>query len=324
MTKKVFRALVPALVWAFIAAAANAQNYPAKPVLIIVPNSPGSAVDLVVRLLANTLNEQKTSFIVENRMGANGMIGTAAVAKATPDGYTLLYSTPTHYINQYLYKKDMSYDPVKDFTPVVRISNTPIILVVPQSVPVNSLAELIAYVRARPGKLNYSSIGRGSGATHLPAALLSSMAKLDIVHVPYKDGTQATVDVISGQIFMTFIAVSRALPLIKEGNLKGIAVAGIKRSPSLPNIPTIAEAGLSGYEAGAWTGMFAPARMPQELVGRLETLFLKVGTAPEFTQKLVAAGLESEALGSKAFADRLQAEMPLLVKSVEAAGIKDE
>ena len=324
MTKKVFRALVPALVWVFTAAAANAQNYPVKPVLIIVPNSPGSAVDLVVRLLANTLNEQKTSFIVENRMGANGMIGTAAVAKATPDGYTLLYSTPTHYINQYLYKKDMSYDPVKDFTPVVRISNTPIILVVPQSVPVNNLAELIAYVRARPGKLNYSSIGRGSGATHLPAALLSSMAKLDIVHVPYKDGTQATVDVISGQIFMTFIAVSRALPLIKEGNLKGIAVAGIKRSPSLPNIPTIAEAGLSGYEAGAWTGMFAPARMPQELVGRLETLFLKVGTAPEFTRKLVAAGLESEALGSKAFADRLQAEMPLLLKSVEAAGIKDE
>lgn len=303
---------------------AKAQNYPSRPVLVIAPFSPGSGVDIVVRLLANNLNEQfKTSFVVENRLGAAGMIGTTAVSRAAPDGYTLLYSSPSHYINQSLYRNNMTYDPVKDFRLVARICNTPLILVVPQAAPVDTLMELIAYIRARPGKLDYSSAGRG-GVTHLPAALLSSMANLDITHVPYKDGSQAVVDVMRGQILMTFIAVSTALPRIRAGSLKAIAVAGATRSPSLPNVPTIAEGGLPGYQFTSWNGMFAPTRTPQEVVTRLEAMLLKVATAPEFTQKLLAAGLEPEPLGTQAFMDRLQTEIPLWAKAIEAAGITAE
>jgi len=302
---------------------ASAQAYPSKPILIIVPFAPGVAVDLVARLVGINLAEQlKTSVTVENRLGATGMIGTAAVAKAAPDGYTLLFTSPAHFINQHL-NKNMSYDPVKDFTPVARISNVPLVLIVPKSSPVNTLQELITHVRANPGKFSYSSSGSGS-TTHLPSALLVSMTNLPIVHVPYKAASQAFTDVIRGEIFMTFTAVSTSLPQIRAGALKSIAVTGATRSPTLPNVPTIAESGLPGYELTSWNGMFAPARTPPEVISRLETTIQKIVSTPEFGNRLLAAGLDLEFLGSKVFSDRLVTEIPYWAKVVQISGAKAE
>lgn len=312
-----------AAVWTVAPTVAMGQDYPSKPILLVVPFSPGTAVDFVARLISTSLGEQfKISVVVENRMGASSQIGAAAVAKAAPDGHTLLFTSPAHYINQNLYK-NMMYDPVKDFRPVVRMSNTLLMLVVPQSSPVSTQAQLIAYVRARPGQLNYSSAGSGS-TTQLPAALFNSMANLEVTHIPYKSGAQALTDVISGQVFMTFTAVTTALPHIKGGTLKGIGVTGATRSHSLPNVPTIAEGGLPGYEFISWNGMLAPAGTPNEVIAKLETTLLKIAATPEFTQKLLGGGLEPEPLGAKAFADRLQTEIPLWAKVVKMSGAKVE
>ena len=310
--------------WMLASTPAKAQTYPSRPILVICPFTPGSAVDLVVRLIGPGMAEQlKTSIVVENRLGAAGMIGTTAVAKAPADGYTLLYSSPSHYINQSLYKSSMTYDPVKDFRPVARISNTPLIMVMAQSAPVNTLAELIAYVRAHPGKLNFSSAGSG-GVTHLPAALLASMASLEIVHIPYKNGGEALTDTLRGEVLFTFVAVSTALPHIKKGTLKGIGVAGASRSLTLPDVPTIAESGLPGYQFSAWNGMFVRTGTPQDITTKLESALLRAAAAPEVTQKLLNAGLEAEPLNTRAFTERIQLDMPLWAKAVEAGNIKPE
>jgi tripartite-type tricarboxylate transporter receptor subunit TctC len=260
--------------------------------------------------------------VVENKPGAGTNIANEYVAKAAPDGYTLLFTSPAHYINQNLYK-NLTYDPVKDFIPVMRVSNTLLVLVVAQSAPVNSQAELIAYVRARPGQLSYSSAGSGS-TTQLPAALFNSMANLDVIHIPYKSGAQALTDVIGGQVFMTFTAPATALPHLKAGTLKGIGVTGAARSQSMPNVPTIAEGGLPGYEFISWNGMLAPAGTPKEVTAKLEATLLKVAATPEFRQRLLSAGLEPEPLGAKAFSDRLQVEIPLWARVVKLSGAKVE
>jgi len=306
-----------------LAGAACGQDYPSKPILIIAPFSPGTAVDFVGRLIARSLGEQfKVSVVIENRLGASGQIGTAAVAKAPADGYTLLFTSPAHYINQFLYK-NLSYDPIKDFRPVMRISNAMLVLVVPRASPVNNQAELIAYVRARPGKLSYSSAGSGS-TTQLPAALFNSMANLDVTHIPYKSGAQALTDTISGEVFMTITAVTTALPHIKAGTLKGIGVTGASRSHSLPDVPTIAEGGLAGFDFVSWNGLLAPAGIPNDVVARLEAALLKAVAAPEFRERLLGAGLELEPMGSKAFTDRLQTETPLWERVVKISGAKAE
>lgn len=218
------------------------------------------------------------------------------IAKAPADGYTLLFTSPAHYINQFLYK-NLSYDPHKDFRPVMRISNAMLVLVVPKASPVNSQAELIAYVRARPGKLSYSSAGSGS-TTQLPAALFNSMANLDVTHIPYKSGAQALTDTISGEVFMTITAVTTALPHIKAGTLKGIGVTGAARSHSLPEVPTIAEGGLAGFDFVSWNGLLAPAGTPNDVVAKLEAALLKAVAAPEFRERLLSAGLELEPMDS--------------------------
>lgn len=300
-----------------------AQAYPSKPIQIIVPFAPGTAVDLVARLVGINLAEQlKTSVTVENRLGATGMIGTTAVARAAPDGYTLLFTSPAHFINQHL-NRNMSYDPVKDFMPVARISDVPLILVVPKSSPVNTLQELITHVRANPGKYSYSTSGSGS-TTHLPAALLVSMTNLPIVHVPYKAASQAFTDVIAGRIFMTFTAVSTSLAQIRAGALKSIAVTGATRSHTLPNVPTIAESGLPGYELTSWNGMFAPARTPPEVITRLDSTIQKITMTPEFGSRLLAAGLDLNHMGAKTFSDKLVTEIPYWAKVVQISGAKVE
>ncbi len=321
--KHISAVLSAAAIWALSAAVVQAQDYPSKPILIIAPFSPGTAVDFVARLIARDLSEQfKSPVVIENRLGASGQIGSAAVAKAAADGYTLLFTSPAHYINQNLYK-NLTYDPVKDFRPVMRMSNTLLVLVVAQSAPVNTQAELINYARSRPGKLSYSSAGYGS-TTQLPAALFNSMANIDILHVPYKSGAQALTDVISGQVFMTMTAVVTALPFIKAGTLKAIGVTGAARSHNLPNVPTIAEAGLPGFEFISWNGMLAPAATPDAIVATLEAALLKAAAKPDFRQRLLGGGVEPDPLGAKAFADRVKVELPLWERVVKLSGAKAE
>lgn len=323
MNRKNLVATLAAIAGLLAPAGASAQDYPSKPILIIAPFSPGTAVDFVARLAARSLAEQfKTSVAVENRMGASSQIGAAAVAKATPDGHTLLFTSPAHYINRSLYK-NLPYDPVKDFKPVMRVSNAMLVLVVPKAAPVGTQAELIAYIRARPGKLSYSSAGSGS-TTQLPAALFNSMANLDVTHIPYKSGAQALTDTISGEVFMTMTAITTAQPHIKAGTLKAIGVSGMARSHSLPEVPTIAEGGLPGYEFVSWNGLLAPAGTPNEVVARLEAALTRAVASAEFRERLLGAGLEPEPLGARAFADRLLVEIPMWERLVKISGAKAE
>lgn len=321
--RKLFIGAALSLVGLLTPAGASAQEFPSKPILIIAPFSPGTAVDFVARVAARSLGEQlKASVAVENRMGASGQIGAAAVAKAIPDGHTLLFTSPAHYINQSLYR-NLPYDPVKDFKPVMRISNAMLVLVVAKAAPVGTQAELIAYLRARPGKLSYSSAGSGS-ATQLPAALFNSMANVDVTHIPYKSGAQALTDTISGEVFMTMTAIITAQPHIKAGTLKAIGVSGMARSHSLPDVPTIAEGGLRGYEFVSWNGLLAPAGTPNEVVARLEAALTRAVASAEFRERLLGAGLEPEPLGAKAFADRLLVEIPMWERVVKLSGAKAE
>ena len=302
---------------------AQAQDYPAKPILIIAPFAPGTAVDFVARLAARSMAEQfKVAVTVDNRLGASGQIGTAAVAKAAPDGYTLLFTSPAHYINRSLYK-NLPYDPLKDFKPVMRMSNAMLVLVVAKSAPVNRQSELVDYLRARPGRLSYSSAGSGS-TTQLPAALFNSMANVEVTHIPYKSGAQALTDVIGGEVFMTFTAITTALPHIKSGALKAIGVTGSARSGSMPEVPTIAESGLPGYEFTSWNALMAPAATPADIIARLEAALTRTAASAEFRDRLPGAGLELELLGVKAFAERLQAEMPVWEKLVKISGAKPD
>jgi tripartite-type tricarboxylate transporter receptor subunit TctC len=274
-----------------ISIGAVGQNYPVRPVQLIVPFSPGTAVDAVARLLSVRLGESlKVPFVVDNRMGAAGQIGTQVVAKAAPDGYTLLFTSPAHYINASLYRQ-LPYDPVKDFLPIMRVSNAQAVLVVGKSAPVNSMEQLVDYIRARPGQVNFSSAGVGS-TTHLPAALFSSMTGLDIVHVPYKSGAQAVTDVMNGEVFMTFTAVATALPFVKAGTLKAIGVTGASRSASLPDVPTIAEGGIAGYDFISWNALYAPAGTPEPIIAKLEQALLEIVRSPEFAKQMLANGVE--------------------------------
>lgn len=313
--------LLVAGVFASQANLALSQTYPSKPVLVIAPFSPGTAVDLVGRVVADGLSKDlQTPVVLENRLGASGQIGTAAVAKAPADGYTLLFTSAAHYINKSLYSR-LSYDPDKDFKPIGRMSSTALVLVVPKSSPVNSVQELIAYARARPGQLNYSSAGSGS-TTQLPAALFNSMAGIQVTHVPYKSGGQALTDVIGGQVFMTFTAVASALPHVKAGTLKALAVTGPHRTFSMPDVPTIAQSGLTGYEFLSWNAMFAPAGTPDAVVARIEASLKKIAESPDFQQRMRDAGLELDSSFGPAFAASLQKEAPMLAKLVELSGAK--
>ena len=323
MARKFFVSLSVTLACLAQAGPALAQEYPARPILLISPFAPGTAVDFVARLAAKSLAEQfRVGVTVENRLGASGQIATAAVAKAAPDGYTLLFTSPAHYINRSLYK-NLPYDPVKDFKPVIRMSNAMLVLVVSKTAPLTSQADLLAYVRARPGKLSYSSAGSGS-TTQLPAALFNSMANLDVTHIPYKSGAQALTDVISGEVFMTFTAITTALPHIKSGALKAIGVTGLARSASMPEVPTIAEAGLPGYEFTSWNALMAPAATPADILSKLETALTRIAASAEFRDRLPGAGLELEVFGMKAFAERLQTEIPAWEKLVKISGARPD
>jgi tripartite-type tricarboxylate transporter receptor subunit TctC len=303
-----------------VAAPAQAQSYPDKPIKLVVPFAPAGATDVLARIVGQKLSElEKQPVIVDNRAGAGGNIGSDAVAKAAPDGYTLLMgAVGTHAINVSLYKK-MPYDPVKDFVPVVLVATVPNVLVVPASLPVNSVKELIAYGKANPGKLNFGSSGNGT-SIHLSGELFKSMTGVDMQHVPYKGSGPATVDLLSGQVQMMFDNLPSAMPNIKSGKLKALAVTSAKRSPSLPDVPTIAEAGVPGYEAPSWFGILVPKGTPPEIVAKLNTDINKILAMPDTKKKFLEQGAEPAGGTPEQFAALINSEIPKWAKVVKASG----
>ena len=301
--------------------AALAQTYPTRPVRIVVPQSAGGSTDLVARPLAQLLSGALgQNVIVENRPGAGSTLGTDVVAKSSPDGYTVLAVAASFAISPSLYKQ-LPYDPVRDFSPITQVSAFPNIMVVPRSLPVTSIAELIAYARARPGQLNYASSGMGTG-THLSMELFKTLAGLDIVHVPYKGGAPAVNALLAGQVQVNLATISTALPFVKSGELRALAVTTAQRWPAVPDLPTLAEGGLPGYEYSSWVGLLAPAKTPPAIVQRLSTETAKAARAPEMKRILAHEGAEPVGNSPAEFAAIIQREIVTWRKVVEQAGIK--
>ncbi len=266
---------------------AAAQSYPTRPIKLMVPFPPAGSTDISARAVAGKLGERLGQpVVIENRPGAGGNIGTDVVAKAAPDGYTLVVGTVgTHAINASLYSK-MPYDHVKDFAPVILLSSTPNVLVVNPSLPVNSVRDVINLAKSRPGELTFASSGSGT-SIHLSGELFRSMAGLQMTHIPYKGSGPMQIDLMSGQVNMSFDNLSAAMTQIKAGRLKALAVTGAARSPMLPDLPTVAEAGLPGYEATSWNGVFAPAGTPKEIIDKLNRELNAILQSPD-TRKFFA------------------------------------
>jgi len=268
------------------------QPYPAKPIKLVAPSTPGDAPDVIARLVADKLSPALgQQVVVENRPGAGGVVGSDYVAKALPDGYTLIMGNAgSHGINAAVYSK-LPYDIQKDFAPVSQVAVAPNVMVINPSVPANSVSEFIAYAKANPGKLSYASGGNGSSA-HMSMELFKSMSGIDIQHVPYKGSSPALTDVVSGQVVAFIGNMPPTVPLIKAGKLRALAVTTKSRSTLMPELPTITEAGLPGFETVAWFGVLAPAGTPPEIVNRLSAEIAKIVKSPEMREKLVAMGAE--------------------------------
>lgn len=270
---------------------AQAQTYPVRPVRLVVPFSPGGAADVPGRILTQKLSEVLGhQVVVDNRPGAGSTIGAEQVAKAPPDGYTLLTISNTHFVSAALYKK-LAYDPLNDYSPVTQVTSAPNVIVVHPSLPAKSIKELIALAKAKPGKIDYASSGNGS-TQHLTGALFCKMAGIDMTHIPYRGSGPVTADLISGQVTVGFPGIAGMLPHIKSGKLRALAVTSARRSPELPELPTVAEAGLKGYDVTAWFGVAGPKGMPREIVLKLHSELLHVLKNPEVQKLLLNAGQE--------------------------------
>ncbi len=307
---------------ALLAGVAHAQTYPVKAIRIIVPQSAGGSSDLVARPLAAQLTQMLgQSVVVENRPGAGSVIGTDLVAKATPDGYTLLVVAASVTMSPSLYK--LPYDPVRDLAPISQLTSLPNILVVHPSLPVKSVKELIAFVKARPGQLNFGSSGVATG-THLSMELFMHMTGLKMVHIPYKGGSLNVNALIAGETQVNFSTISTALQHVKTGRLRALAVSTAKRAAAAPEIPTVNEAGLTGYDYSSWIGLLAPAKTPAAIIARLNSESNKAVHTNEV--KAILATEASEAVGTtpEEFDAIMKREVARWMQVVKAAGIKGE
>ena len=293
LSKQALFCLAAAL-WMAIAGTgpACAQSYPERPVRMIVPFPAGGTVDAVARGIAQKLAEAlRQPFVVENRAGGAGSIGSEAMARAAPDGYTLLMGTASTHGSNPAVQKALPYDAIRDFAPVILVASTPYILVVHPSVPATTVAELLALARVQPGRLNYGSYGAGS-SNHLASELFRALTGADIVHVPYKGGAPALADLLAGQVQMMFDVFATSGPQLRSGKLRLLGVGAARRSTLAPDAPTLAEAGVSGFEAGTFFGLFAPAATPRQLVARLNEEANRALLVPELRERLAAAGAE--------------------------------
>ena len=312
------------LLLAGVCAGALAQEWPSKPIRFIAPNLPGGPTDILARLIGQRLAESLGQpVVIENRAGAAGNIGTEAAAKAPPDGYTLVTgNNATFGANVSLYKR-LGFDPVKDFAPVVLAATQPNILVVHPSLPVNSVKELVALARARPGQLNYSGSGMGANA-HLAAELFKSMTGTSIVHIPYKSAAPALTDLIAGETQLMFATALSVVPHIKANRVRALGVTTAQRSRSMPELPTIAEAGVPGFEASTWHGVLVPAGTPVSIVERLNVEINRVLQRADARDRLAALGAEIVGGSAKEFADHIQREIPKWAKVIKTIGVQLE
>ena len=303
-----------------VSLSALSQPYPSRPVRIVVPLSPGGFADTPARMLAPRLSEQLgRQFYVENKPGAGGTIGADFVAKSPPDGYTLLLTGTPHVISAHLYKK-MPYDALKDFTPIALIASGPYVLVVnPQKVPVYSARELIALARKQPGKIDYASSGNGS-AQHLVGALYNSMAGIDLNHVPYKGSGPAMQDLISGQVGVSFAGMPNVLGHVRNGRLRALGVTTAQRWSELPDVPTLAEAGVPGYEATLWLNMSGPPGMPADIVQKLHTGIAHALQDPAVQNNFRTGGVEAKFMPPKELTAFMRAEYEKWGKVVRDTG----
>jgi tripartite-type tricarboxylate transporter receptor subunit TctC len=304
---------------------ANAADpYPTKPIKMIVGFNAGGATDIIARIVSQKLSESLGQVIVvENRPGATGIIGSEVVAKSPPDGYTLLMVTAgTHAINSSLYK-DLPYDPVKDFVHINFIATAPNILIVNNSVPARNVKELINLAKGKPGQLTFASAGSGS-TIHLSGEMFKSMANVDLTHIPYKGSSQAMTDLLGERVTMMFDSISSAVPRIKTNKVQPLAVTSAKRSLALPDVPTIAEAGVPGYESTAWFGVVAAANTPKEIVTKLNVEMNKVLAIPEVRERLLALGTEPVGGTPEQFTAHIKSEVIKWKKVIEDSGIKPD
>jgi tripartite-type tricarboxylate transporter receptor subunit TctC len=304
-------------------AARGQSAYPNKPIRMIVPFAAGGGADIVARALGQKLAEvYRQPVVVDNRGGGTTIAPTEAVAKAAPDGYTLLMATSGHVINPSFFAK-LPFDTVKDFAPVTQVTSQAYILGVYPGVPAKSVKELIALAKAKPGQLNYASGGNGN-ATHLGAELLKDLAGIDIVHVPYKGGGPALIALISGEVAMLFSNVSFTLPQIKAGKVRALAVSSTKRSLIAPELPTVAEAGVPGFELTSWYGVLAPAKTPKAIVASLHDEIVKALNAPDIKARLANDGNEAVGSTPEEFAAYIAAEIPKWARVVKRSGARME
>jgi tripartite-type tricarboxylate transporter receptor subunit TctC len=303
-----------------LSTAALAQAWPAKPIHVVNPWPPGGPADIVARPIMEKLAAALGQPVVlDNKPGANGTIGSAAVAKAAPDGYTLLFSHVGPMAISPAMQPEMAYDPAKDLLQITQFVSGPTVLVVRPEVPVTSIPELIAYAKKNPGKVTYGSVGQGS-TTHLAGEMLHLMAGVDIVHVPYKGAAPVVTDLLGGQIDMSFLNISGALPLIQSGKLRGIAVTTLKRSSVLPDLPTVDET-LSGFEVNSWYGLEAPAGTPKPVVDRLYNEVSAILKMPDIVERLKASGLDPEGTTPEQHTAKVKADIARWAKLVKETGV---
>lgn len=299
-----------------------ADVYPTRPLRMVVPYAPGGNTDVLARLIAQRLTQSlNQQVVVDNRPGGNTMIGTELVARSSADGYTIMLTTLTFTVTPSLYLK-LSFDPVKDFTPITLAVTLPNVLVIHPGIPVNSLREFISYAKANPSKLSYASTGSGT-SPHLSMELLKSMAQIELVHVPYKGGAPAMADLIGGQVGAQFIGLPVAVPHIASGRLRALAVTSKERAAAAPTIPAIGEV-LAGYEMNPWFGILGPAGIPKAVIARLHSEIARILLAPDMKDRLNGLGAEPAATTPDQFARHIKAEIARYAQIVKAAAIKVE
>lgn len=301
---------------------ATAQNYPTRPIRIVVVSTPGGSVDTLARTVGPKLAERwNQQVLVDNRPGAGGAIAAEIVAKSPPDGYTLIMGTVASFATNVSLRKSLPYDPVKDFSPISLVATQNLMLLIHPSVPAKSVRELTAIAKKQPGVLSFASAGNGTGG-HLSGELYKMLAGVDLLHVPYKGVQPALIDVVSGQVSMTFASIISAMPQVKNNRLRPLAVTGARRSPAAKDLPTMIEAGVKGYESATWYGLLAPAGTPADIVNKLSTEVVAILKSPEMNDRLSKEGADPVGNTPAEFARHIQAEIEKWRKVIQAAGIR--
>jgi len=306
------------------ASSGQAQDYPSRPIRIIVPSTAGGSVDTLARTVGSNLSQRwGQQVVVDNRSGAGGVIGGEITAKAPPDGYTLIMATIAAMATNVSLAKKLPYDPVRDFAPITLVASQQIVLLVNPNVAARTAQELIQLAKAKPGQLTFASAGNGSGG-HLSGELLKILAGIDLTHVPYKGISPAIVDVISGQVTMTFASIISGTPHVKTGRLRALAVTGARRSPALPELPTMMEAGVRGYESSTWYGLLAPKATSRAIVTKLNREVVSIINLPEVKANLLAEGAEPVGNTPEQFGEFIKAEIAKWGKVIRTAGLRAE